>query len=409
MNPSRLLLRVGIVLALFLGAAGVVWTSGHRSSAPALLEGERISVSNASDSGPGSLREALFAVARSSGRAKVMLRIERIEIENPLPPILDAHGVTIESTSHTVIDATRLRGGPVLDFQTDDLLLQNVSVEHAPDVAILLRGHNAVLRGVAVRSAAVGIEIVAPNASVSISNCSFSRDGIAIKAQAAPSGAIEGNQFDNSQQAALWIVAGSFGAFEPRRELRISGNGFHADRDAILLGNVASRLELNKFSDTANNAIAILGGRTTIRNNGFQKVHGTSVLLENALAVDVSDNDISGGAGIAIMARAVDSGSVVRNRVYGNGYGLVQVGGNPATPLTWAENLLLGQHTDGVLVIGASPLLRLNRALNNQGAGIRVLSLLDAQGRRTTALPLLEGNVSAGNGINDVVRGDYRS
>jgi hypothetical protein len=407
MSLKRFRIQAALILGLLLAVAAVVWTSPHRGAAPGLLEGERISVSNSNDSGPGSLREALFAVARSKDRVHVIMHTERVALENPLPPIINPQGVVLESASRTVIDGEKLRGGAVLDFQTDNVEIDNVAVEHASDVAIMLRGRNATLRALSVTGAPVGVEILTTAMNLSIRDSTFGRDGIAIKAQAAPDGVIDGNHFSGNQESAVWIVAARFDKADTRHELHISNNDFHGDRDAVVLGNMATRLELNKFSDISGNAIAILDGRTVIHANSFQRVHGTSVLLDSSQAVEVSDNDIAGGAGIGIMAKSVVAGTITRNRLFGNAYGVVQVGGTPGTPLTWEQNMLLNQHADGLQVIGASPLLRSNRALNNQGAGIRVLSLLDAQGNRTEAAPLLEGNIATGNGTNEVVRGDY--
>ena len=72
-----------------------------------------------------------------------------------------------------------------------------------------------------------------------------------------------------------------------------------------------------------------------------------------------------------------------------------------------ADNLISGQQIDGLVIIGASPIVRRNRSLDNKGAGIRVLDFVTAREARIAARPFLEENVMAGNAIDEPFRGDY--
>src|ERR1700761_3119594 len=54
-------------------------------------------VSNAGDAGPGSLREALFSAARATDRPRILLKVPRITLSNPLPPATHSLGIVIEA------------------------------------------------------------------------------------------------------------------------------------------------------------------------------------------------------------------------------------------------------------------------------------------------------------------------
>jgi len=96
---------------------------------------------------------------------------------------------------------------------------------------------------------------------------------------------------------------------------------------------------------------------------------------------------------------------VLRNRVYENGYGIVVVFGERGGSLV-ADNLILSQGEDGLYVVGASPILRANRAFGNRGVGLRVLDYVPLQGAPHIADPRLEDNDFRDNAL-DAVQGEY--
>ena len=65
------------------------------------------------------------------------------------------------------------------------------------------------------------------------------------------------------------------------------------------------------------------------------------------------------------------------------------------------------QTIDGLLIIGASPVVNDNRSINNAGAGIKILNVLRQGHLSVEAAPLLTGNVATGNAQDGVVRGAY--
>ena len=68
----------------------------------------------------------------------------------------------------------------------------------------------------------------------------------------------------------------------------------------------------------------------------------------------------------------------------------------------------MAQRYDGILVIGGSPMVRGNRVLGNQGAGLRIMDFISRDGRRSPAQPTFEDNTVTGNKVDQPQRGTYR-
>jgi hypothetical protein len=73
------------------------------------------------------------------------------------------------------------------------------------------------------------------------------------------------------------------------------------------------------------------------------------------------------------------------------------------------NNLIADQFGDGVLLIGASPLIRNNQVLRNRKAGFRFSSVRGSSGETRTPAPLVEGNVVRDNGSDEAERDYYTS
>src|ERR1700680_2042401 len=99
-----------------------------------------VNVTNGADRGPGSLREALFIVAAATGRATVSIKVPRITVETPLPPLVNPHGVSVIAPAPgTEIDAHALSGGPVFDVSGADTSIDGLHIVGCPAAGVLLR------------------------------------------------------------------------------------------------------------------------------------------------------------------------------------------------------------------------------------------------------------------------------
>jgi nitrous oxidase accessory protein NosD len=399
--------RIGLVVLLVAATVSIHWIGPRRPNALDARAAEELLVTSSADFGPGSLREALFAAARVHGRARIRLAVAHIDLETPLPPASQPSAVIIDTDLHTVIDARTLSGGgAVLDIQSPRALLRNVTVAHAAGIAFLLRAEDVELDGISAFDSDIGIAIVGNAPYVDIRNCTMARNRLGLQLATAVAGIVHSCKFSQHGENAVWAVQPVTGA-PARTPLKIIDNVFTADRDAVVVANLPVTVEHNQFDKSLRNSITVLGSEVTLRGNRIQGAVGNGIFIDGADRVVITDNEIGNSPGTAIMLNSSARVSVDHNRIYGNAYGIVQVLGKKDAPLTLAHNLIFSQRLDGLLIIGASPVVSDNRSINNAGAGIKVLNVV-RQGRVSVeAAPLLDRNETAGNTIGDVVRGSY--
>src|SRR6266853_5673999 len=110
--------RIAVALGLFLllGVLALVGRSHYSAPAASGADALSVNVTSPEDLGPGSLREALFIVAATNGKANVLIKTKTITLKTALPPLMNVHGVSIVAQQGGVeIDAQALAGGPVFD------------------------------------------------------------------------------------------------------------------------------------------------------------------------------------------------------------------------------------------------------------------------------------------------------
>jgi parallel beta-helix repeat protein len=237
----------------------------------------------------------------------------------------------------------------------------------------------------------------------------MSRNRIGVELAAPGSaGILQGCKFAQHAESAVWAVEPAGGP-APQAQLKIADNLFTADRDAVVLANLPVTLEHNQFIGSLRNAIMVLGGSdVTLRGNRIRDAAQNGILIDSADHITVIDNEIGRSPGTGILVKSCSAVSIEHNRIYGNTYGIVQVlATSHGAPLTVAHNLLFSQKVDGLLIIGASPVVSDNRSINNAGAGIKVLNIVHEGRASVQATPLLTGNVTAGNAQDGIVRGTY--
>jgi nitrous oxidase accessory protein NosD len=407
MNRSGWYSRIILIALLIVAALSINWIAPLR---PARLDERAASifvVTSSADSGPGSLREALFAAARAQGSARIRLAVPRIRLESPLPPAAQAVAILIDTDVHTVIDAQGLEAGAVIDIEAPRAVLRDVTVEHAAGTAFLVHAEAIELKGIAALDSGIGLTLVGASPHVDIRDCIMSRNRMGVELAAPVAGIVQGCKFAQHAETALWAVQPA-GGDAPRAQLKIADNLFTADRDAVVLANLPVTLEHNQFIGSLRNAITVLGNDVTIRGNKIRDAAQNGILIDSADHITVIDNEIGRSPGTGIMVKSSSGVSIEHNRIYGNTYGIVQVLATAhGAPLTVAHNLLFSQKVDGLLIIGASPIVSDNRSINNAGAGIKVLNAVHEGRASVQATPLLTGNVTAGNAQDGIVRGAY--
>ncbi len=405
--PRQLAATVGVIA--FIGIAAVVYPF----VAARMIERQNetpseFKVINPADSGPGTLRAAIFSALRSGQRSDIVLAVSSIRLDTPLPPLAAARGLTIVggADSHR-IDASNLRAGAVLDLRSPGIVLENFEIANARDRAINLQARSVTVRRVTISASAIGINVAdAPDLRIAESRFSDNRIGINL-ANATASGAIAGNRFDAHREAAIWALSAS--AADPGDPaLVVSDNDFNDDRHAIVTGNVPLRITRNRIESPRAAGVLLLGRYPDVTANRIRAGAAMGLIALEASDGRITDNEIDHNRAVGILLRSASNLNVSGNHVYQNAYGIAAVLGARGGGTVVSSNVLLSNQIDGIVVIGDSSIVQRNRSLGNRGAGMRVLDLVYPDSRVVAAEPLLAENVLQDNGQDAPVRGQYR-
>src|SRR5262245_30082391 len=111
-----------ILAAVVLLLWAYPWLERHRLAVGGQdTHGPEFLVTSSLDSGPGSLRAAVFAALRSEQPAVIVIRPPAIVVENPLPPLVSAQAILLRSEhGRSEIDASALLGSPLFDVRGDN-------------------------------------------------------------------------------------------------------------------------------------------------------------------------------------------------------------------------------------------------------------------------------------------------
>ncbi len=413
----RILVRGGraagtVWAALALAAALAVsshWLRHFRLASPERSAIRVVRVTSGADSGPGSLREAILEADHAVGRVRIVIMAERIAVETPLPPLVNPAGVVIESkNSRTVLDASRLAGGPVLDVAAPDCVIVGLRIERAPAQAVLIRRTGAHLRAMSIVDSAGGVHQMDGASNLVVEDSTFERnaEGIHVAADGAPV-RLQNNRFQGHRRTAIWAVAAKRPPLPQPAEVEIVANRFTADFQPLIVFNVQARIERNTFDSARNAAVYVNGAGTVIKNNRIRAGRNFGIVAEQLDHGLIANNEVDHNCSGGVIVRDSGDTDVRFNRVYANGYGIILVHGRPTSPNTIVENLIAQHSEDGLYVIGGSPIVRRNTLLQNRKAGVRLSSSTDAQRHVLTPEPLLEANILNGNGNNEVHRDKY--
>jgi len=370
LRPSPLFL-VAVGWLTLLGAFGTPLAE-LRPAPPERRAALNIFVTSSSDSGPGSLREAIFTADRAQGRARIEVRVARIVLETPLPPLVNPEGVMIEAIDRdTEIDGRALLEGPVLDLAAPRSVVLGVAVRGAAGQGILVRASGARLRNLVLAECDVGVYLADGADDLSVEFSAFEQNGTGVRLGGSASQvSLSENRFRKHERAAVWAVSPTapLGAAAPGVVVR--HNHFEDDRISVLLINVPGRVEDNHFARAGEAAVHLTGSGLVRRNR------------------------IQGGARVGLFADAPGGALIEDNEVDHN--------------VAVAENLVVSHREDGLYVVGGSPTLRGNHVIGNRRAAVRVLDYVPIHGAPLVGAPLLQGNLLHDNGVDAPVRGEYR-
>jgi Right handed beta helix region len=391
-NKLRILAALGVFVVLGVLAL-LGWSYQPRRAAPGQATGAvTLEVTSPADSGPGTLREALFIADGAKGKADVVLKTGTITLQTALPPLVNSHGVRIVAEHPgAAIDAHGLTAGPVFDLTADNISIEGVVLRNCAATGILLRARHLHLQSSAVESCDVGVDVAENASDILLEHNRFANDRVGVRFTASNRNTVViGNTFLQDKDAGLWAVRGS--ADSRGGTISVRENHFTADGSGIIAGNVAVLVERNDFANARDPAIHLLGAGGVIRGNRIQGGTAMGIVAENAAEAVIDSNELEQFATYAIMVRGSANALVRANRIHNCGSGLAFVLGDPRRPSSAVGNTIIEPKFNGIDVLGDSPILRHNQVLRPHAFALHVLDYQQPGAQAVAARPFLEGN-----------------
>ncbi len=395
---------VGVGLLAVLGTLG-----GWDTDTKLRPRGTELAVTNPADRGPGTLREAIFAANSATGQVRIVLLVPRVTLRTPLPPVVHRGVAMVAGDSIAEIDARALTSGPVLDLQAAAALVERIRIRGAGGIGILVREPRVRLLGIGLAGCEVGVEQAVGAEGLQIEQATFTENTVGVRLHSGDVGtAIRRSRFRGHREAALWAVAPA-GDGAQAGGFTVSHSRFENDRLGVVVGNLTATIQDNEIAGSIVAGVYLTGRGATLRRNRVRGGNGAGVLAPLTDGAVITGNEIDDNGTVGIVVSSGRNTLVQDNRIYRNGYGIVVVFGTSRSPSRVADNIVLGHSIDGLFVVGASPILERNRAMNNRAAGLRILDFRPRRGAALPADPLLVDNVLEGNGIDAPVRGIFRA
>jgi len=407
----RLSRRSAIAVGVFglLAALAVLgrWYESQRSDSGPASDSVTVNVTNGDDRGPGTLREALFLVAAADGKASISIEVPKVIVASALPPIVNAHGVSLVAQQPGVkIDARNLKSGPVFDVAGANISIEGLHIEKCAGAGILLRATHFTLTRTTVESCDVGVDVAENARDVLLERNRFLDNRIGVRfAASSRNTAVVKNEFSGGKDAGVWAVRS-----EPDLRgaaISVRDNKFTGDRIGMLAGNVSVLAERNELVRAREAAIHIVGAGAVVRGNRVSGGGSMGIVAENARAAIIDNNELDSLAAYGIMVRGSSNTLVRSNRLHNCAYGLAFVLGDARSPSTAVENTVIEPKFNGIDVIGDSPILRRNHVLRARALALHVEDFERPDGEKVLAKPFLEGNVF-GNSDAAVATGSRR-
>src|SRR3954470_7683211 len=118
MGPINRRSAIAAGVVALLGAFALAYDrfAEHRPTAVEERVSDEWVVTSGADRGDGTLREAIFAADTAGRRVRILVRTPRIELQGPLPPLVNAAGVAIEAgLPEVVLDLAQAGTAAVLE------------------------------------------------------------------------------------------------------------------------------------------------------------------------------------------------------------------------------------------------------------------------------------------------------
>jgi Right handed beta helix region/Periplasmic copper-binding protein (NosD) len=396
--------QIALAAVVLVGALATLtpWLDGLRPSSPDDLLRQRFRVTSAGDTGPGSLREAIFAADRAGRAARIELDVPRIVLQSPLPPLLNPNGIVIDGMRARTQIVSHQAGGAVFDVSAPHSSILGVRITGSVGPAVLARSSDFKVRGITIENSAVGIFLVDGAGQLSVTDSSFRRNVVGIHLSGGIRQiTIQNNTFEGHRNAAIWAVAPKPHEIGGAVQIDVIRNRFAADVRPVVLFNVSARVDDNAFQDAHHSAVHVSGATVAIRRNRVREGRGFGAEVVGVSSGLIASNEIDHNCAGGVLVRGSANTQILSNRIYANGSGIVIVSGSAVNPSRVTDNLVARNQLDGLHLIGASPLVERNQLLQNQRAGLRISRLNAGRLLDQISRPELASNTLEGNGSNE--------
>ena len=374
--------------------------------------------SSSRDAGPETLRDAILAADRLSTRAHIIVTAQHITLESALPALVNPNGVDIEAAAGAgTIDTGYQETGAALQVNSPSSTLRGLHLSRARVVGIIVNAPDVQLDSITVTDSKVGILLNATARGCTIRTSTFERDETGLMTDAGIRRvAVLSSIFRGNTRAGLWSVAaagkpGVASASAPedspgRAHVRISDSVFEKNAVGIVLANQPTLIQKTRFLRNRDAAVLILGGAARLEDSEIRDSGGNAVSVTSGVGVVLSHNTFVDNLAAAISVHDSEV-EIERNTLDHNGLGIVSVISHDALSTVIADNLITRTTADAVTLIGGAAFLRRNQIVENQGAGLRALDLVQGGGG-LKATPHLDANVFKGNRMDAPVTGIYK-
>jgi hypothetical protein len=409
---------LGSVTAVSLALLGGAITLRDLSAAGSpVSHAAEFVVTSPLDAGPGTLRDAILAADRLSGRARILIKVERISLESPLPTLINSHGIELDVAPHAgTIDAEHLQKGPVLQINSPNSVIRSLRLVQARDRGVSVNAPGVQLESLRISHSKIGI-LVNPDAGGCVVHAALLEDDeIGLMGTAGVRELrILGNIFRSNTRAGVWLVSppASPAASETsadtlafRENIRIVDSIFEKNGSGAVIANQPTLVQKVRFLGNRDYALLVLEGAAQVQDSEFRDSTGTAISISSGRDILLTRNSLIGNATSAVLIKD-SKARIERNTLKDNGAGIIVVARRQGVSAVITDNLITGTNADAITLIGAAASLQRNQILNNHGAALRVLDLVDEHGRLHPD-PQLRANVFKGNGSDQPVSGLYR-
>lgn len=402
-------IAAGLVI---LGAA----VTQHRLSANGALAQPATAdliVSSSRDAGPDTLRDAILAADRLSSHAHIVITARQIDIESALPALVNPNGVDIEAATATTLDAGRQTTGAALQVNSPNSTLRKLHFTRARVSGLIVNAPGVQLDSITVSGSKVGILLNATALDCVVRTSILEHNETGLMAQSGVRRvAVLSSIFRDNSRAGAWFVAAaakavatSDSAPEEAPGVRIADSVFEKNATGIVVANLPIVVQKGRFLANRESALVVLGGGARLEDSEIRDSGSTAVSVTSSSGVLLARNTLTDNPATAISVR--DSAVVIeRNTLTHNGLGIVSVLSRGSLSTVIADNVITATTADAVTLIGGAPLVQRNRILQNHGAGLRTLDLVQGSGG-LKATPRLEANVVQGNRVDTPITGAY--